>query len=202
MTQTGVVQAVVFVLALAFWGSSSASAHCDTMNGPVVKAGQQALDRADISHALIWVKPSGEAEIRTAFNTAMVVRKLGGEAKALADRYFFETLVRVHRAGEGAPYTGLKDEESVPEPGIAAAEKALADGSAAHLSGQMGKELQRGVLKAFERVRESASYKTGDVEGGRQYVEAYVKFIHYIERLHQTIGFASDEHRSAVEHLH
>ena len=28
-------------------------------------------------------------------------RKLGGEARALADHHFFETLVRLHRAGEG-----------------------------------------------------------------------------------------------------
>jgi hypothetical protein len=38
----------------------------------------------------------------------LCVRTLDLEAKALADRYFFETLVRLYRAGEGAAYKGLK----------------------------------------------------------------------------------------------
>jgi hypothetical protein len=42
------------------------------------------------------------------FTKTLAVRKQSKEAKELADMYFFETLVRIHCAGEGAPYTGLK----------------------------------------------------------------------------------------------
>lgn len=85
-----------------------ALAHCDTLDGPVVKAAQAAFANGNVNLALVWVQPKDEAEIREAFRRAQDVRKLGPEARKLADTYFFETLVRVHRAGEGAPFTGLK----------------------------------------------------------------------------------------------
>jgi hypothetical protein len=82
--------------------------HCDGLDGPVVSLARRALDAGNVNLVLPWVREQDEAEVREAFAHALAVRKLGGEAKDLADRHFFETLVRVHRAGEGAPYTGLK----------------------------------------------------------------------------------------------
>ena len=87
-----------------------ALAHCDTLDGPVVKDARAALDAKDLTPVLKWVEYEKEGEIREAFQHALAVRALGPEARALADRFFFETLVRVHREGEGAPYTGLKPE--------------------------------------------------------------------------------------------
>ncbi len=97
-----------------------ALAHCDTLDGPVVIDARTALQQQDVTPVLKWVTANAEAEIRTAFDQVLAVRKLGGAAQALADRSFFETLVRVHRAGEGAPYTGLKPAGSV-EPIVARA---------------------------------------------------------------------------------
>jgi hypothetical protein len=100
------------IAALALWMlcamPATASAHCDSLDGPVVKAAQQALDTRDVSAVLIWVGAGDEAEIRAAFEQTLAVRALDVRARSLADRYFFETVVRLHRAGEGAPYTGLK----------------------------------------------------------------------------------------------
>ncbi len=84
-------------------GSSSSFAHCYTMNGPVVIAAQKALESGDVNVILVWVQKNDEAEIKAAFNKTLAVRTLSPEAKKLADMYFFETLVRIHRAGEGAP---------------------------------------------------------------------------------------------------
>jgi Family of unknown function (DUF6448) len=56
------------------------------------------------------------------FQRILLLRRLGHEAKELAARFFFETLVRIHRAGEGAPYTGLTEGE--PEPIIAVTDAA------------------------------------------------------------------------------
>src|SRR5512140_2714587 len=98
--------AVFLAIVLLFGHPSPARAHCDSMQGPVVAAARVALQKGDVTPALRWVKPADEAEIHRAFAQAMSVRKAGGTARDLADRYFFETLVRVHRAGEGAPYTG------------------------------------------------------------------------------------------------
>jgi hypothetical protein len=83
-------------------------AHCDGLDGPVVKGAQRALDTRNPAFAVIWVQAKDEPEIRTAFERTLAVRALSPQAKELADRFFFETLVRVHRAGEGAPFTGLK----------------------------------------------------------------------------------------------
>lgn len=98
----------IAAMMVLFIVSSTASAHCDGMDGPVVKAARAALETHDPRLVLIWVQKKDEAEVRQAFQSTLAVRDLSPEAKELADRYFFETLVRLHRAGEGAPYTGLK----------------------------------------------------------------------------------------------
>jgi hypothetical protein len=108
-------------------------AHCDTMDGPVVKAAQAALEKGNVTPVLKWVKPPQEADVRAAFQKTLAVRGLGREARDLADQYFFETLVRLHREGEGAPYTGLKPAGAV-EPVVAAADKALEAGSVEELT--------------------------------------------------------------------
>jgi hypothetical protein len=89
---------------LAVWGIG----HCDGLDGPVVQLAIKALDSGNVNYVLPWVQENDEPEIRRAFEHAVSVRKLSPDAKALADRHFFETLVRIHRAGEGAPFTGLK----------------------------------------------------------------------------------------------
>jgi len=119
--------ASVLVLMLAVVAAQRASAHCDTMVGPVVADAKAALASGDITRVLKWVGPDHEAEIRGAFDRTKAVRALGNDAQQLADQYFFETLVRLHREGEGAPYTGIKDEPV--DPVIAMAEGSIASGS-------------------------------------------------------------------------
>ena len=100
------VVAAAFVMGNA--AVSSAWAHCDGLDGPVVQAARRALDTGNANHVLIWVKQAAESEIKQAFQQALAVRKLGPAAQELADRHFFETVVRIHRQGEGAAFTGLK----------------------------------------------------------------------------------------------
>src|SRR5690606_11516104 len=121
--------ATLSALMLAGLLSGPASAHCDSMDGPVVKDAQRALADGDVGPVLKWVRAEDEPEIRDAFDLTRSVRGESEAAKSLADRYFFETLVRVHRASEGEAFTGLKPAGSV-EPGIAAADRALAEGNA------------------------------------------------------------------------
>src|SRR5512142_849988 len=93
---------VVFA-GLALWGfsSSEACAHCDTMDGPVVNTARMALEKGDVTSVLKWVRKEDEGEIKVQFQKTLAARKQGKEAKELADKYFFETLIRIHRAGEG-----------------------------------------------------------------------------------------------------
>ncbi len=164
---------------------SRLNAHCDTMNGPVVTAAKQALETGNVNHVLIWVQKKDEADIRSAFQKTLAVRKLSPEARNLADMYFFETLVRIHRAGEGVPYTGLKPAETEVEPGIAAADKSLETGSPEALLKHLNEAVHEGIRHQFDAAVQKRAFKADDVEAGREYVKAYVTFIHYVERLYQ-----------------
>lgn len=189
------LKTMFFSLVLYAAAPSSAFAHCDTMNGPVVKAAQQALEKGDVNLVLIWVQKKDDAEIRKAFEKTLMVRKLGAEAKALADMYFFETLVRVHRAGEGEPYTGLKPASEV-EPGIKMADEAVDKGSGAALVKELSEGMHTRIHDLLSQVMAKKNYKKDDTEAGREYVKSYVTYIHYVETLFQSIE------QSAAEHAH
>jgi hypothetical protein len=182
----------------------AARAHCDTTRGPVVADARRALETADVTPVLKWVGPPAEAEVRTAFDHALRVRKLGPEARQLADTFFFETLVRVHRAGEGAPYTGLKDE--APEAVILAVDEALVTGKVESVVEELTAAASGGVRERFRHALEARRHAEESVERGREYVEAYVDLTHYVERLHQaalsSAGHAEPSGTAAVHTEH
>lgn len=184
--------AAAFVVAVSV--SGPASAHCDGLDGPVVSAARKALDSGDPNPVLIWVQPKDEAEVRRAFSEAVAVRKLSPQAREMADRYFFETLVRVHRAGEGAPYTGLKPAGRDLGPAIPLADKAVATGSEAELASFVSKEAERGVHAKFAELQHKRNFKPDDLAAGREYVASYVTFVHYVEGLHEAVEAAAAGH--------
>jgi uncharacterized protein DUF6448 len=160
--------------------ATPARAHCDTTNGPVAAAARSALDAGDASLVLHWVRADDEAAVRAAFRQAMEVRALGPAARALADRHFLETLVRLHRAGEGAPYRGLSDAK--PEPIIRATDDALDRGSTDELERQLVAAVRAGLAERFAAARTAKSgFRRGDVPAGRQFVAAYVSLTHWAE---------------------
>jgi len=73
---------------------------CDTRDGPVVSAARVALETGNVNFVLIWVPESAENELKDVFEKTLRVRKQGAEAQAIADEWFFESVVRLHRAGE------------------------------------------------------------------------------------------------------
>ena len=169
-------------------------AHCDGLDGPVVKAAQNALETGNVNLVLIWVQKKDEGELKNAFQKTLGVRKLNPQAKELADMYFFETLVRIHRAGEGAPYTGLKPAGRDLGPAIPAADKALETGSAKSLTNILTEATQNGVADRFKEVAAKRKFKNGDVEAGRQYVKGYVEFLHYVERMYEAAKNSAEGH--------
>lgn len=172
-------------------------AHCDSLDGPVVTAAKKALEGGEITPVLMWVHAEDEAEIRAAFGKALAARANGAEAREVADTWFFETLVRVHRAGEGAPYTGLKAAGSAEE-GIKMADEALATGSAAQLLEEMRHHVAAGIHERFLEVVEARKNADKSVEAGRHFVKAYVEFIHYVENLRAALTQAG--HADAGHH--
>jgi hypothetical protein len=181
-----------------------ALAHCDTLDGPVVKDARAALGAMDVTPALKWVSHEKEGEIREAIRHTLAVRALGPEARALADRFFFETLVRVHREGEGAPYTGLKPEGTAVDPGIAASDTALETGSADPLVKLLTAEIDTGLRHRFAEAAKARPHAAESVEKGREYVAAYVEFMHYTERLLLNASSAAShaEHAKPAQHTH
>ncbi len=192
--------AVGAATALALGGLSTvARAHCDTLDGPVVKAAKLALERGDVTPVLKWVKQENEAEVREAFAHTLKVRAAGPEARALADRYFFETLVRLHRAGEGAPYTGLKAAGTDPGPAVRGADRALEEGSDEALVKLLSDELAAGVRARFAHALEGKKKAEESVEAGRDFVAAYVEFVHYAERVHSAVSSAATSHDTGAQ---
>jgi len=183
------------IVALLLTGANIARAHCDTLDGPVVAAARQALASNNVNLVLIWVQKADEAEIKKAFEKTIVVRKLNAEARDLADMYFFETLVRVHRTGEGAPYTGLKPAGTDLGEAIPAADKAIEDGKLEPVAKLLTGAMHDGLHKKFEEVQARKNYSKDDVEAGRKYVAAYVEFVHYVEGVHAAASGGGGEHK-------
>jgi hypothetical protein len=200
-----IVESSALTFGLLFFAPGYVLAHCDSLDGPVVKAAQQALETRNLSQVLIWVQADDEPEIRAAFEQTLAVRALSPQGRELADRYFFETVVRVHRAGEGASYTGLKPAGRDLGPAIPAADKALDEGSLSPVITLLTKGVDDGVRRQFEEVITAKHFTPGDVVAGREYVRTYVEFIHYVERLYEAImtpahGHVAESASAAARH--
>lgn len=178
----GAAVAVIILFTMAW--AESALAHCDTMDGPVVTLAKKALDKGDVTLVIPWVAKEKEGEIREAFDLAFAVRGKGAKEKELADQYFFETLVRVHREGEGAPFTGLKPAGLDHGPAIPAADKALETGNPKPLVALIEEKIHEGIHKYYVEAMEKKKHAGESVEAGRAYVQAYVPFLHFVERLY------------------
>jgi hypothetical protein len=122
------------------------------------------------------------------------VRELSPQAKELADRFFFETLVRVHRAGEGAPFTGLKPAGRDLGPAIPAADEAVRVGSVDPVRQLLMDAMQQRLREEFSQVIAARSFKADDLAAGRAYIKAYVEFIHFVERLYESTMQAPHGH--------
>lgn len=159
---------------------TGARAHCDTLDGPVVVAAKAALDSGKLSPVLAWVQPADEAEIKAAFAKARAARKAGGDAREVADTWFLETLVRVHRAGEGAPYTGLKPAGGDLDPAVAAMDRAIARRDPAEVERLLQATVHQGLEQHWARLAAERA-PADDVAAGRRWVAAYVPLVHWAE---------------------
>jgi hypothetical protein len=172
----------------------------------VVAAARAALETGKVEPVLIWVQNRDEDEIKKAFQKTLAVRKLNPEARELADYYFFETLVRLHRAGEGEPYTGLKPAGRDLGPAIPAADKSIVDGKLEPVYRLLSDRIHDGLHEKFKKVMDRKDFKKDDVAAGRAYVEAYVVYIHYVEELFDRATKAVHghypEHGEATGHRH
>jgi hypothetical protein len=172
--------------------------HCDSLDGPVVTAAKSALDAEDVGRILPYVKKEGEPEVRAAFDLVVKARSQGPEAREVADRYFYETAVRVHRAGEGAPFTGLKPAGLDVGPVIPIAEAAIASGSPEPLVDFLTAAVRTEVRERFAVMQQAADHVAAGVDGAREYVEAMLGLEVWSHKLFAAVKAAAHgthEHR-------
>jgi hypothetical protein len=193
---TNISRKIAVAIGLGFFAlmPARALAHCDGLDGPVVKAAQRALETRNPAFVLIWVQEKDEPEIRSAFERTLAVRELSPQARELADRFFFETLVRVHRAGEGEPFTGLKPAGRDLGPAIPAADEAVRGGSVEPVRHLLTAAIHERLRQQFGELMATKVFEPDDVAAGRAYVNAYVKFIHFVELLYDSAMNAPHGH--------
>lgn len=168
-----------------------ASAHCDTPDGPVIIDGKKSLDSGDVNYSLKWINAEAEAELKHAFELCMDVRGLSDNARKVADHHFLETLVRLHRASEGAPYTGIKPAGSQSSPVIAAADESMETRSVDKLLSLVDEDKREEIKKRFDVAISKKDHDLADIKAGREYVEAYVRFVKFA---------AGEEHEEGENH--
>jgi len=170
---------------LAFSFPGPAQAHCDTLDGPVILAARRALETGNVNHALVWVQPGDDAVIREAFEFARRARTGDAAVRDAAQGRFFEALVRVHRAGEGAAYTGIKPAGTPIDPAVLEADRSLETGSLEGVQKWITETVQPRLQHHFSNVLKLRNHAPDDVAAGREFVRAYVVYTHFVEGLHQ-----------------
>ena len=175
--------------------------HCDSMDGPVVLAAKRALAAHDPKLVLPYVKTEGEAEVVKAFERTLAAHNGNQAANELGDLYFFETVVRVHRAGEGAPYTGLKPAGLGFGPVVPVAERAIESGSPDELVRVLTDKVRHEVGARFGRAMELKAHADEGVAAAREYVEAMLGLEVWSHKMFACASVGPhDEHGEAHQH--
>jgi hypothetical protein len=172
--------------------------HCDAMDGPVVTAARRALEAADVDLVLPYVHADGEAEVRAVFNIVLPARGLAPEAQEVADRLFFETVVRIHRAGEGAPYTGVKPAGLSVGPAIPLAERAVETGSINEIESFLASTLHSELKRRLELVKTLKAFRDRSTSDARDYVEAMLDFEVYSHGVFEFMSGREHHHRVGI----
>jgi hypothetical protein len=182
------------------FGVQSAQAHCDSLDGPVAKAVQKALEDGNVNPVLAYAPAAAESEIRAAFEMSRKVRGLNADAGAMADQALMETVIRLHRAGEGAAYTGLKPAGVDYGPVIPAAEHAVETGDLTKLKAILVEEIEHALRERLAHVQElqkkaSREPKTAaEVPPARERISAELGLITFAEALRQAAHGKGAEH--------
>src|SRR5690554_2171810 len=190
------------VLIIGIFGAvQSASAHCDAIDGPVITDARVDLKSGKLDRTLKWIYPEQVKEVSAAFDLTNKVKKQGPEAQKLAELYFFETVVRLHRETENAPYTGLKPAGYNAGPIVKGVDRALETGDISKVEKMVQEQVREGIAKRFADARAKKAHRSHNAEAGRSYVAAYVELMHYIEHVNELAATKSVTQQDAA-HKH
>ena len=170
------------VILLSFASPQIASAHCDSYDGPVIKDALKALEQQNVELVLKWVEPKYDEIITEKFNQTLKLKGSNEEVNKILRTHFLETLVRLHREGEGASFTGLKPANSMT-PMVEMADNSLEKNDINYVVNAVNSHLTEVLKERFAKAMELSKTKDNSVEQGRAYVEAYVEYTHTLEAL-------------------
>lgn len=157
-------------------------AHCDSYDGPVIQDALKALDKGEVSYVLKWIEKDHEEEIKSLFKKTVALKNEDAEVYGIVEKHFLETLVRIHREGEGAGFTGLKPAGSATSI-VQMADKAIADENVNTLLTNLDRHIRRVISEKYEKVNTLSKVKDNSTEEGRAYVAAYVDYTHTLEAI-------------------
>ena len=171
------------LLTFAFMlASISGFAHCDSYDGPVIKDALKALDQNNVQLVLKWIEPQQEMEIIPLFDKTYRLKSGDKQVYSIVEKYFLETLVRLHRETEGAPYTGLKPAGSTT-PLVTMADNSIANKDVEGVIKTVTNHLEQVLRERYATVAKLSKTKDNLVVQGREYVHAYVEYTHTLEAL-------------------
>jgi len=161
--------------------------HCDTRDGPLVKAAIKALETGNLNYVLIWIPQASEKELKSIFEKTLRAGKAGKDAKDVAEDWFFENAIRLHRAGEGEAYTGMKPAGLDEGPVVPRAERAIESGDAKDAIGFVVHVVEEDLQQRFNEVLAKRTYDVNDVKAGRAFIQAYINFVVYSHHLYASV---------------
>ena len=153
------------------------------MDGPIVTAAELALEMENVNYVLPFVKKEFETELKEAFDNAVIVRELSGEAAEVADQWFFETAVRLHMLGVGKPFTGIKHSGLNQEHIILKANKAIENRDKTDLETLLLNSLMEAIETRYEITISKEDYDVNDVDAAREYMNSKMDFVEFSNEL-------------------
>ncbi len=161
-------------------------AHCDSYDGPVIQDALKALKSENVSYVMKWIEPKHEPAIANLFNKTVGLKNGDADIYSIVEKHFLETLVRLHREGEGAPYTGLKPAGSAT-PLVQMADNSIAKKDVETLLGKVANHIRNVITEKYEKVAALSKVKDNSVAEGRAYVAAYVDYTHTLEAIERVL---------------
>lgn len=177
---------VVLISLFMTLSSLPAYAHCDSYDGPTIKDAIEALETNNVNLVLKWITSEQEKEIIPLFNKTYTLKSSDKEIYTIVEKHFFETLVRLHRETEGAPFTGLKPAGTTKKI-IQLSDQAIKSKNIDELLDKLNNHIGLIIKEKYEKVAMLDKVKNDTPEKGRKYVEAYVDYTHTIEAIHDIV---------------
>ncbi len=123
--------------------------------------------------------------------------KAGKDAKEVADDWFFENTIRLHRAEKEHRTPGMKPAGLSEGPVVPRAEKAIETGDPKESIGFILKTVEDDLTHRFHHVMEKKKYDVNDVAAGREFIEAFIGWVVYSHHLYMSVTSADRPWRAA-----